>query len=90
MAGKRTKVLSPDHVEDLRVFAAQTRHPRVLVRLSFKAGIAKLTWPMVIDPIGEVSTCLELRNRIAKNDSGRVTAVHPELHAALVKSLATN
>ncbi len=74
MVGKRAEVLSPDHVEDLLVFAAQTRHPlrnRVLVLLSFKAGlraaeIAKLTWPMVIDPTGEVSTCLELRNRIAK------------------------
>ncbi len=93
MVGKRAKVLSPDHVEDLLVFAAQTRHPlrnRALVLLSFKAGlraaeIAKLTWPMVIDPTGEVSICLELRNRIAKYGSGRVIPIHPDLHAALVK-----
>lgn len=27
MVGKRAKILSPDHVETLLVFAAQTRHP---------------------------------------------------------------
>jgi integrase len=54
MVGKRAKILSADHVEDLLVFAHQTRHPirnRVLVLLSVKAGlrageIANLTWPM--------------------------------------------
>ena len=93
MVGKRAKVLSPDHVEDLLVFAAQTRHPlrnHVLVLLSVKAGlraseIANLSWPMVIDPTGEVGTCLELQNRIAKKGSGRVIPIHPDLHSALVK-----
>jgi integrase len=93
MVGKRAKVLSPDHVEDLLVFAAQTRHPlrnRALVLLSVKAGlraaeIANLTWPMVTDPTGQVSICLELRNRVAKKGSGRVIPIHPDLHGALVK-----
>jgi integrase len=93
MVCKRAKVLSPDHVEDLLVFAAQTRHPlrnRVLVLLSVKAGlrageIANLTWPMVIEPTGEIGRSLELPDRIAKKDSGRVIPVHPELRAALVK-----
>ena len=92
MVGKRAKVLSPDHVEDLLVFARQTRHPirnQVLVLLSFKAGlrageIAQLTWPMVIEPTGEIGTCLELPDRVAKKGSGRVIPVHPELRAALV------
>ncbi len=61
MVGKRAKILSANHVEDLLFFAARTRHPlrnEVLVLLSFKAGlraseIANLTWPMVIDPIGD-------------------------------------
>jgi hypothetical protein len=42
MVGKRAKILSPDHVEDLLVFARQTRHPirnQVLVLLSVKAGL---------------------------------------------------
>jgi integrase/recombinase XerD len=61
MVGKRAKILSPDHVEDLLVFARQTRHPirnQVLVLLSVKAGlrageIANLTWQMLVEPTGE-------------------------------------
>jgi len=78
MVGKRAKILSPDHVEDLLVFAAQTRAPlrnQVLVLLSVKAGlrageIANLTWPMVLEPTGEIANSLELQNRAAKK--GRV------------------
>jgi integrase len=96
MVGKRAKILSPDHVEDLLVFAAQTRHPirnQVLVVLSVKAGlrageIANLTWPMVIEPTGEIGRCLELQSRIAKKGSGRVIPVHPELHTALLELAA--
>ena len=59
------------------VFAAQTRHPlrnQVLVLLSVKAGlraaeIANLTWPMVIDPSGEIgnssNSMTELQRRAA-------------------------
>jgi integrase len=93
MVGKRAKVLSRDHIEDLLVFVRQTRHPirnEVLVLLSFKAGlraaeIAKLTWPMVLGPSGEVGNCLELHDRIAKKGSGRVIPIHPDLHSALVR-----
>jgi integrase len=93
MVGKRAKVLSRDHIEDLLVFARQTRHPirnEVLVLLSFKAGlraaeIANLTWPMVLGPSGEVGNCLELHDRIAKKGSGRVIPIHPDLHSALIK-----
>ena len=93
MIGKRAKILSPDHVEDLLVFARQTRHPirnQVLVLLSVKAGlrageIANLTWPMLVEPSGEVGTSLELRDRAAKKGSGRVIPIHPDLHEALIK-----
>jgi len=78
MVGKRAKILSPDHVEDLLVFAGQTRAPlrnQVLVLLSVKAGlrageIANLSWPMVLEPTGEIANSLELQNRAAKK--GRV------------------
>ena len=91
MAG--AKILSSDHVEDLLVFARQTRHPirnQVLVLLSVKAGlrageIANLTWPMLAKPTGQVGTSLELQDRIAKKGSGRVIPIHPDLHAALAK-----
>lgn len=93
MVGKRAKILTPDHVEDLLVFARQTRHPirnQVLVLLSVKAGlrageIANLTWPMLLEPTGEIGTSLELQDRVAKKGSGRVIPVHPDLHMALVK-----
>jgi integrase/recombinase XerD len=93
MVGKRAKILSPDHVEDLLVFARQTRHPirnQVLVLLSVKAGlrageIANLTWPMLLEPTGEIGMSLELQDRVAKKGSGRVIPVHQDLHAALVK-----
>jgi integrase/recombinase XerD len=93
MVGKRAKILSPNHVEDLLVFARQTRHPirnQVLVLLSVKAGlrageIANLTWPMLVEPTGLIGTCLELQDRVAKKGSGRVIPIHPDLHAALIK-----
>ncbi len=92
MVGKRAKILSANDVEDLLFFAAQTRHPlrnEVLVLLSFKAGlrageIANLSWPMVIDPSGEINCSLELHDRIAKKGSGRVIPIHSDLHAGLV------
>jgi integrase len=40
---------------------------------------------MVVDPSGEIGSSLELHDRIAKNGSGRVIPIHPDLHAALVK-----
>jgi integrase len=69
MIGKRAKILSPDHVEDLLVFARQTRHPirnQVLVLLSVKAGlrageIANLTWPMLAEPTGQIGTGMSLK-----------------------------
>ena len=93
MIGKRAKILSPDHIGDLLVFAHQTRNPirnEALVLLSVKAGlrageIAKLTWPMVAEPTGQVGWSIELQDRIAKKSSGRVIPIHPELRTALVK-----
>jgi integrase len=54
--------LSDQQIEDLIAYTSTTRNPernRVIVLLSIKAGlrageIAKLTWDMVLDPIGEV------------------------------------
>jgi integrase len=92
MIGKRAKILSTKRVEDLLVFARQTRHPvrnEVLVLLSVKAGlrageIANLTWSMLVEPAGEIGRSVELQDRAAKKGSGRVIPIHPDLHAALV------
>ena len=93
MIGKRAKILAQAHVEDLLFFAQHTRHPirnQVIVLLSLKAGlraaeIANLSWDMVVDPTGEIATILELRDHVAKNGSGRVIPVHPDLREALMQ-----
>ena len=93
MIGKRAKILAQAHVEDLLFFAQHTRHPirnQVIVLLSLKAGlraaeIANLSWDMVVDPTGEIATTLELRDHVAKNGSGRVIPVHPDLREALLQ-----
>src|SRR2546428_10970153 len=91
MPGRQAKTLSAADVGDLLVFASCTRHPlrnRVIVLLAAKAGlrageIANLTWDMVLDPTGEIGPVIELRDSAAKNGSGRVIPVHPELRHAL-------
>ena len=91
MSGKQAKILSEEHVLDLLVFADSTRHSkrnRVIVLLSVKAGlraaeIAQLTWDMVLDPSGDISASVELRDHAAKNGSGRTIPFHPDLREAL-------
>jgi integrase len=98
MAGKQAKILSDDQVEWLLLFASTTRNPnrnRVLVLLSLKAGlrageIANLTWPMVLDPGGDIAAVIELRDHAAKKKSGRVIAMHPDLRGALVTLVQTS
>jgi integrase/recombinase XerD len=92
MPGKQAKILSVRDVNDLLIFATCTRHPlrnRVIVLLAAKAGlrageIAKLTWDMVLDPTGDISAAIELRDVAAKNGSGRLIPMHPVLRQALV------
>jgi integrase len=91
MRGKQAKILSNDNLEDLLLFAETNRHPlrnKLIVLLSAKAGlrageIARLTWAMVTDPIGAISTVLELPDRAAKKGSGRVIPLHEDLRTAL-------
>jgi integrase len=86
MSGRQAKVLSDQQIEDLLVYTSTTRNPernRVIVLLSVKAGlrageIAKLTWDMVLDPTGEVGSVIELRDRVAKKNSGRLIPLHSE------------
>ena len=99
MPGKQAKILSFRDVNDLLVFASCTRHPlrnRVIVLLAAKAGlrageIANLTWDMVLDPTGDVGSVIELHDIAAKNGSGRLIPVHPDLRQALTafRSLST-
>src|SRR5271155_3968204 len=91
MSGKQAKILAANHIDDLLLFAETTRYPirdRVIVLLSVKAGlraagIANLTWDMVLDPEGGVCTSLELRDSAAKMGHGRVIPLHSDLRVAL-------
>jgi integrase len=91
MAGKKAKILSDTQVGRLLLFVSTTRNPArnlVLVLLSLKAGlrageIAKLTWPMVLDPSGDIGPVIELHDQAAKKKSGRLVPTHPDLRDAL-------
>jgi integrase/recombinase XerD len=92
MPGKQAKILSEQQVEDLLFFAKTTRNPdrnRVIVLLSVKAGlraaeIANLTWEMLVEPTGNVSSHIELRDYAAKKRSGRTVPMNALLREALV------
>src|SRR5260221_11073806 len=91
MLGKQAKTLSKAALQDLLAHASATRNPlrnRVIVLLSAKAGlrageIANLTWDMVVDPNGAISTAIELRDHAAKKRSGRLIPLHKDLRNAL-------
>ena len=91
MAGKQAKVLRPADARLMLRHVGRRRYAardRVIILLSLKAGlrageIAKLTWPMVVDPQGKVGRLIELRDHAAKKGSGRAIPVHPDLRRAL-------
>ena len=91
MAGRQAKILSDENTKELLAYASRSRYParnRLIVLLSVKAGlrageIASLTWPMVVDPAGEVGTIIELHDRAAKKKSGRIIPLHPILRREL-------
>src|SRR6476660_9494038 len=78
MAGKQAKVLSRQQVIAALRHVRRSRYPqrdRVMILLSVKAGlrageIAKLTWPMLLDPDGRIADHIELYDRAAKKRSG--------------------
>jgi integrase len=91
MVGRQAKILSNQQIEYLLVYTSTTRNPernRVIVLLSIKAGLragetAKITWDMVLDPTGEVGSVIELHDRAAKKNSGRLIPLNSELRTAL-------
>jgi len=91
--GKQAKTLSKSQVARLIAHVRTTRYPQrnvVIVLLSMKAGlrakeIASLTWDMVTDAEGGLSSALRLPNSASKGDAGgRVIPLNAELRIALV------
>jgi integrase/recombinase XerD len=88
MQGKQAKILSPTQERAILGYLATTRYPsrdRVMFLLSMKAGLrAKempLTWAMVTDAAGQVST-IHLQNRATKGQTGAVYP-HADLRGGL-------
>ncbi len=94
--GKQAKTLTDDQLGELLWWSSRTRNPardRVIVLLSFKAGlraceIAGLTWGMVTDVYGDVSTALDMTNQASKGKGGgRTIPLNLTLRDALVALL---
>src|SRR5579872_1943784 len=91
MAGKQAKTLTKQQLATALRHAGEGRHPdrdRAMILLSVKAGlrageIANLTWPMVLDAQGRVTTHIELHDGAAKKGGGRTIPMHPDLRRAL-------
>jgi integrase/recombinase XerD len=88
---KQAKPLCRSQAVLLLTMLQGTRYPirnRVIALLSVKAGlrakeIAHLTWDIITDPEGRLSTAIHLRNGASKGKSGRVIPLNKELRAAL-------
>jgi hypothetical protein len=76
MAGKQAKLLSRQQVAAALRHVRRSRYPqrdRVIILLSVKAGlrageIAKLTWPMLLDPEARIADRIKLHDTAAKNE----------------------
>ncbi len=97
MIGKKAKILTDTQIHKLLSYVSTRRHPvrnRVIALLSLRAGlraaeIAKLTWPMILDPLGAVGLVIELRDHAAKKQHGRLIPLHADLRLALSELRAT-
>src|SRR5260370_2123342 len=93
MPAKPPKTLTNQQLGAAWRRAAHSRYPerdRVMVLLSAKAGlrageIAKLTWPMVVDAQGRITSHIELHDAAAKKRSGRTIPLHPDLIRPLLR-----
>jgi integrase len=92
MSGRQAKVMQPGEQRRLLAIARRGRLPErdlVIVLLALRAGlrareIANLTWAMVYDATGGISTMIEVHDAIAKRGAGRRVPMHPKLRQALV------
>jgi integrase/recombinase XerD len=96
--GKQAKIVQNGELKKLLDLVAGARNPerdRVIVLLSFKAGlrakeIAKLTWGMVTGADGAVCDEIALTNGASKGQTGgRTIPMHAQLREAL-QALATS
>jgi integrase/recombinase XerD len=93
MLGKQAKTLSSAQIKAVLLHLGGSRNPirnRLIFLLSTKAGlrakeIAELSWRMVTDAQGDVSSEIRLEDTAAKGSSGGVIAMNSELRQALIE-----
>ena len=93
MAGRQAKILTEGQLSGALKATCKTRYPtrdRAMLLLSAKAGlraaeIAGLTWAMVLDAGGHISSQIALADSIAKKGSGRIIPLHPSLGQSLTR-----
>lgn len=94
---KQAKILTTKQQELMLGYLERTRYPlrnKIIFMLSYKAGlrakeIANLTWLMVCDSEGNLSTEINLINKASKGkQSGRTIPIHKNLAALLAELLA--
>ena len=89
--GKQAKILSKKQIDQLIWYVATLRQPlrnEVIVLLSVRAGlrakeIAGLTWAMITDADGEITTSISLTDKASKGRSGRVIPLNMQLRYKL-------
>jgi integrase/recombinase XerD len=88
---KQAKTLSKSQITLTTSLLQQSRYPirnLVILLLSVKAGlrakeIACLTWDMLTDAEGHLSSAIHLRNGASKGNSGRIIPLNKDLKNAL-------
>ena len=91
MLKRQAKTISDATLQRMLLYAEHTRYPtrdKVIVLLSVKAGLracemAALDWSMVTDAEGRIADEIDVRDSIAKMQSGRRIPMHPLLKKAL-------
>lgn len=93
--GKQAKTLSKSQVRAMRGYLRDGRNGlrnETMFLLSVKAGlrakeIAGLTWSMVLEADGTLSTDIRLTNKASKGKSGRVIPMHSDITGNLMQLL---
>ena len=93
--GKQANILTKKQIDQLIWYVGTLRHPlrnEVIVLLSVKAGlrakeIASLTWSMITDADGDVSSSIHLTDKASKGRGGRVIPLNMQLRFKLADLL---
>jgi len=89
--GKQAKILTKKQIDQLIWYVGTLRQPlrnEVIVLLSVRAGlrakeIAGLTWAMITDADGDITTSISLTDKASKGRGGRIIPLNMKLRQTL-------